>query len=375
MHAVADAPLPSPTEGFLLRHGVLIPASIAIVAMLARSVGLDDQLESVFFDARIAGFPARHWPWLEAIGHRVAKSAVLGLWLVLVAAACAAMTVPRWRAYSGLLWTTVAAMGLGPLVVVLLKELNAYRCPWDLTQFGGVAQATSGWFVSRVNAGRCFPSGHAAGGFSLVALGFAGIALQHGGLRRAGLGAAVVLGVAFSLVRMAQGAHFLSHNLWSAAIDWCAAALVFAPAIMMGRYARASAADGHNLRLPDQGAKPGANTGLIRIVRAAGYSASGLRAVWRREAAFRQEVCAAALLIPVALMLPVPPFPKGMLVVSVLLVLVVELLNSALEAVVDLVSPERHPLAGIAKDAGSAAVLLSLLIASVAWVVVLAEIV
>jgi diacylglycerol kinase/membrane-associated PAP2 superfamily phosphatase len=346
---------------------------IAVVAMLARSFGVDEHLETLFFDARLAGFPARQWPWLEAIGHRVAKSAVLGVWLLLVAAALAAMTVPRWRAYSGLLWTTVAAMGLGPLVVVVLKELNAYRCPWDLAQFGGVAQATSGWFVSRVNAGRCFPSGHAAGGFSLVALGFAGIALGHRGLRRAGLGAAVAVGVAFSLVRMAQGAHFLSHNLWSAAIDWCAAALVFAPAIMLGRYAGTTAAEAARDQDADR-SKPGAATGVVRIVRAASYSMSGLRAVWRREAAFRQEACAAGVLIPLALIVPATAFQRGMLVVSLLLVLAVELLNSAIETVVDLLSPQHHPLAGIAKDAGSAAVLISLLIAAVVWIVVLAEV-
>lgn len=372
MLAVPDLSSQHRTEGFLLRHAVLIPVAIAVLAMLARSFGVDERVESLFFDARLAGFPARQWPWLEAIGHRVAKSAVLGVWLLLLAGALGAMAVPRWRAYSGLLWTTVAAMGLGPLVVVLLKELNAYRCPWDLAQFGGVAQATSGWFVSRVNAGRCFPSGHAAGGFSLVALGFAGIALQHRGLRRAGLGAAIGVGVAFSLVRMVQGAHFLSHNLWSAAIDWCAAALVFAPAIMLGRYADAIAAN-ETLHPDDAMAKPGAATGFLRIVRAAGYSLSGLQAVWRREAAFRQEVFAASVLIPVALIVPATSFQKGMLVASLLLVLLVELLNSALEAVVDLLSPKHHPLAGIAKDAGSAAVLLGLLIAAVVWVAVLAE--
>lgn len=373
MLAVPDLSFPNRSEGFLLRHAVLIPACIVVLAMLARGLGVDERLEMLFFDAQLAEFPARQWPWLEAIGHRVAKSAVLGVWLLLLAGALAAMTVPRWRAYSGLLWITAAAMGLGPLIVVLLKELNAYRCPWDLAQFGGVAQATQGWFVSRINAGRCFPSGHAAGGFSLVALGFAGIALGHRGLRRAGLAAAVGVGVLFSLVRMVQGAHFLSHNLWSAAIDWCAAALVFAPAILLGRHAGGAVANAA-WHPDDDSVKPGATTGVIRLVRAAGYSVSGLRAVWRREAAFRQEACAAAVLLPLALILPAAAFQKGMLVVSLLLVLAVELLNSAIEAVVDLVSPQHHPLAGIAKDAGSAAVLISLLIAAVTWVVVLAEI-
>ena len=81
-----------------------------------------------------------------------------------------------------------------------------------------------------------------------------------------------------------------------------------------------------------------------------------------------------AVLLPLALLLPATVFQKGMLVVSLLQVLVVELLNSAIEAVVDLVSPERHRLAGIAKDAGSAAVLLSLAIAALVWIFVLSEV-
>ena len=99
----------------------------------------------------------------------------------------------------------------------------------DLKRFGGYADFASSWFVSAADVGCCFPSGHAAAGFSLIALAFAGLAMGNRKLRSAGLTAALFAGSAFSVVRIAQGAHFLSHNLWSAAIDWCAAALVFAP--------------------------------------------------------------------------------------------------------------------------------------------------
>lgn len=359
-------------ERFLLLHAGLIPACIVVAALLARTAGLDERLESLFFDPAVAGFPARQWALLETVGHRVGKSAVLGLWLLLVALAAASCFANSLRAYRHLLWTTVVAMALGPLIVVVLKDLNAYRCPWDLAQFGGVAPATSGWFVSHINAGRCFPSGHAAGGFSLIALCFAGIVLDHDGLRRAGLVAALGVGIVFSLVRMAQGAHFLSHNLWSAAIDWCAAALVFAPAVMLGRRAMPECVPPRSAPT-DTSLKPGAATGIARVVRAAGYSWMGLRAVWKREAAFRQEAIASALLAPVALLLPVSAFQSGMLVASLFAVLVVELLNSAIEALVDLVSPDRHPLAGIAKDAGSAAVLFALLGTLALWISVVSD--
>jgi diacylglycerol kinase (ATP) len=108
-------------------------------------------------------------------------------------------------------------------------------------------------------------------------------------------------------------------------------------------------------------------TGLRRIWNAFNYSLAGLRAAYLCEDAFRQEVRLAALLIPVALWLPVPWTGRALMIASVLLVLIVELLNSAIEAVVDRVSLENHRLAKRAKDIGSAAVLVSLLQVAAVW--------
>ena len=108
-----------------------------------------------------------------------------------------------------------------------------------------------------------------------------------------------------------------------------------------------------------------------RVWRAARYSLIGLRSVWQREAAFRQEVYGATLLAPVAFWTVWTTYERCALLLSLVFVLVVELLNSALEAVVDLVSPEPHPLAALGKDAGSAAVFLSLAIAATVWLSVL----
>lgn len=110
--------------------------------------------------------------------------------------------------------------------------------------------------------------------------------------------------------------------------------------------------------------------GSARVVAAAGHSLRGLGAAWRHEAAFRQEVCLAAVLAPFALWLGQTTAQRFLLIGSLLLVLIVELLNSAVEAVVDRVSEERHELSGRAKDMGSAAVFLSLLLAGAAWVAV-----
>ncbi|MBA4094169.1 MAG: diacylglycerol kinase [Candidatus Accumulibacter sp.] len=114
-------------------------------------------------------------------------------------------------------------------------------------------------------------------------------------------------------------------------------------------------------------------TGLRRVWNAFHYSLAGLRAALRYEDAFRQEALLAALLIPLACWLPVSGAGRALLIGSVLLVLIVELLNSAVEAAVDRISLENHRLAKRAKDIGSAAVLLALLDVAAVWACVLLE--
>ena len=107
--------------------------------------------------------------------------------------------------------------------------------------------------------------------------------------------------------------------------------------------------------------------GIRRIVRAAGYSMAGLRAAWINEAAFRQECVLVAALLPVSLWLGETAAERSVLLATLLLVLIVELLNSAIEALVDRVGQEHHPLSGRAKDLGSAAVFVSLVLACAIW--------
>lgn len=112
---------------------------------------------------------------------------------------------------------------------------------------------------------------------------------------------------------------------------------------------------------------PPKRKGALRAWFALRYSLSGIAATLRTESAFRQEVAAAIVLIPAAFFLPVRPVERVVLLASVLLVLIVELLNSAIEAVVDRVSLEHHELSQRAKDCGSAAVLVALVICALAW--------
>jgi diacylglycerol kinase (ATP) len=108
-------------------------------------------------------------------------------------------------------------------------------------------------------------------------------------------------------------------------------------------------------------------TGLDRIVRATGYSLEGLRVAFQGESAFRQEVGLAVVLLPAAFWLGRSWVETALLAGSVVLVLIVELLNSAVEAVVDRVSFELHELSKRAKDIGSAAVFLALSLAGAIW--------
>ncbi|MDB2682830.1 diacylglycerol kinase [Alphaproteobacteria bacterium] len=107
-----------------------------------------------------------------------------------------------------------------------------------------------------------------------------------------------------------------------------------------------------------------------RIFKAFGFSMNGMKAAFRTEAAFRQEVVLALFMIPCALWLGTTTVERALLIASVLLVLMMEILNSAIERIVDRVSLERHELSKEAKDMGSAAVLLSLVLAGVIWVMI-----
>lgn len=112
-------------------------------------------------------------------------------------------------------------------------------------------------------------------------------------------------------------------------------------------------------------------TGVTRLLNAFGYSCAGLREAYRNEDAFRQEITLAVILIPLAFWLENSMLGRAMMIACVMLVIIVELVNSAIEATVDRISLDDHNLAKRAKDIGSAAVLLSLLNLVIVWLLVL----
>ena len=113
------------------------------------------------------------------------------------------------------------------------------------------------------------------------------------------------------------------------------------------------------------------NTGLRRLIRAAGYSLQGLAATFRHETAFKQEVALTVILVPLALWLGETGLEQALLIAVWMLVLLFELINSAIEAVVDRIGTEQHELSGRAKDIGSAAVLVAIINAIIVWLLVL----
>ena len=119
-------------------------------------------------------------------------------------------------------------------------------------------------------------------------------------------------------------------------------------------------------------AKPG-NTGIGRILRAMKFSSQGLAAAWKNEAAFRQELVLVVLMLPVAVWLGQTALERAVLIGCLLVVVIIELINSAIEAAIDRHGDEHHELSGRAKDMGSAAVFVSLLLVAVTWGLIAAE--
>jgi membrane-associated PAP2 superfamily phosphatase len=141
--------------------------------------------------------------------------AVIATWLM-------SYVLPALMEHRRVLLFLSLALTLAPATVSLLKSASPRSCPYDLVEYGGHAPRLGLLEAAPPGAfpGRCFPSGHASAGFCLLAFYFAGRALGSQGLMRAGLWGGLAAGMLFGFARIAQGAHFLSHNLWSALVCW-----------------------------------------------------------------------------------------------------------------------------------------------------------
>ncbi len=201
-----------------------------LLAWVYPQTGLDARLIAPFFDAHSQSFPLRNHPGLEAVMHQGLKNLMigvsllaLGLWLWGLQLGSAARS-PRltWlrTQRQSFLWVFVGML-MATSVVALLKHGNIHDCPWNLQDYGG-SQPYIALFASLpmgAQAGHCFPGGHASGGFALLAIYFA-FRDSAPRLARLGFGLALFFGSVMAYTQMVRGAHFMSHNLWTAWWVW-----------------------------------------------------------------------------------------------------------------------------------------------------------
>ncbi|RAU47020.1 MULTISPECIES: phosphatase PAP2 family protein [unclassified Pseudomonas] len=198
-----------------------IPAATALALLLLELTSLDMSIAQWAYDPAAGGFIGKHSYFLENVLHDRAKQAVIALGLLSFAAFVASFFVGPLQSWKRELGCLVLSMALSTSFVTPVKAVTAVQCPWSLTQFGGT-ETYSELLAPRPQTdkpGRCWPGGHAATGFTLFALFFL-FRDRRPRLAKAGLVFAFGLGTVFSVGRMLQGAHFFSHNVWTAVFCW-----------------------------------------------------------------------------------------------------------------------------------------------------------
>jgi membrane-associated PAP2 superfamily phosphatase len=207
---------------FGLNHAILPGIAFLVLAALFAFTDLDLMIARAWaYDAASGGFPAREAWWANELIHSWGKYSVwavglgsIGLWLASYRSTC-------WREYRRAALFVFLGIGAGTLCVAILKGLTNVDCPWDLIGFGGTRPYVH-LFADRPDNlphAACFPGAHSSSGFALMALYFAARE-RHRRAAWCALVLAILVGAVFSFGQEARGAHFLSHDLWSASIVW-----------------------------------------------------------------------------------------------------------------------------------------------------------
>jgi membrane-associated PAP2 superfamily phosphatase len=203
-------------------HWCLPYAIFAALLVWLMGAGGDAWLTAQFWDPQTRSFPWRHDETLKLWLHTSVKPPVVALGIATLLALIASFGNNRLRPYHKLLAYCVLSMVLGSGVISLLKSGSCQSCPYDLLEYGGKNPHIGLFDAIPIGAvlGKCWPGAHAATAFSLFGYYFAARTLGWQRRAQAVLAFIVVFGLVLSLTQVARGAHFLSHQVWTAAIDW-----------------------------------------------------------------------------------------------------------------------------------------------------------
>jgi membrane-associated PAP2 superfamily phosphatase len=205
----------------------VVPVAMVIAAL--DHAGVDPWVSSWFFDAPAGEFPWRYNGFLEVVMHHWTKYLVVLVAVTAFAGYLISFLTPQLKAVRPLFLFAALALTLAPLAVATLKFFSMRHCPWDISGFGGFLPYVGLFdsYPAGATPGRCFPAGHASTGFCLFTFHFLGRALGNRLLAHAGFALGLAAGLGLGLVRIMQGAHFVSHVLWSGVVCWTVVALLY----------------------------------------------------------------------------------------------------------------------------------------------------
>lgn len=201
----------------------LLPAAlVAGVIVALDTAGIDPLVSGWFFDQHAGGFPWRYNGFLEVVMHHWTKYLVVLAAVAAFAGYLISFLAVQLKPLRPSFLFVALALALAPLAVAAMKFFSTRHCPWDITSFGGFVPYVGllESYPAGIAPGRCFPAGHASTGFCLFAFHFLGRALANPLLTHAGFMLGLIAGLGLGFVRIAQGAHFLSHVLWSGVVCW-----------------------------------------------------------------------------------------------------------------------------------------------------------
>jgi membrane-associated PAP2 superfamily phosphatase len=228
LRLVPTRPSESEAARFRYRHLWLPLALFAVAVVAIETFALDWRIARAVYDWQGYRWLLKHWFVTETLIHRVGRNASIAAWLGVAVAWAVAMrrdAYAAWRAPLGYLALSVL---LTTLAVSWVKSWSNMDCPWDIDGLGGVRPYLS-LFEARSTSlphASCFPAGHASGGYAWMALYFF-FAMTKPQWRRRGLAVGAIAGLVFGLGQQLRGAHFLSHDVWTAAICWFGALGVY----------------------------------------------------------------------------------------------------------------------------------------------------